>query len=203
MIRLGLEFRSEWIQCKSLTTFPFFIPTCWGPSKRTQTKDLRTYSSSKRQSPEMNEPRENGSLLAGRGFLPNLTRNFCLQNRLLEGKHGIVCIWFYLLGSQELSVFLRFVSTATIWDSVIAKYDSTGTSQGPGRWASELIRWRVVRGSESPPWEKKLAKKVICSLWKWLQKRQTLKKSLNSVNSLATISAYSSSVELFQNCLVV
>lgn len=78
----------------------------------------------------MSEPRQNGSLLVGRGFLPDLTRNFCLQNRLLEGKHGIAYIWFYLLGSREWFVFLRFDSTATIWDKVIAKYDSNGISQG-------------------------------------------------------------------------
>lgn len=99
-------------------------------------------------------------------------KGFCLQNRLLEGKRGIVCIWFYLLGSQGWFASLRFFSTVPIWDKVRAKYASTRMSQGPNllSWASKEIRWRMPRGPESPPWDKRAVMKVSVAFGNGLRK---------------------------------
>lgn len=110
---------------------------------------------------------------------PGPHKDSCLQNRLLKGKYGIICIQFYLLVSQGWMACLPeifFSLLAPCGTKVKANYDSTGMSQGPNilSWASKEIRWRVARGLESPPGEKKSGRKLSAAFgnslrksWQW------------------------------------
>lgn len=77
-------------------------------------------------------------------------KNFCLQDRLPEGKHGITCLRFYLLGFQAWAVCLpETFSTCTPWNEVITKYDSTEMSQGP-RSTQLSIKENWMEGDRGP-----------------------------------------------------
>jgi len=90
-------------------------------------------------------------------------KNFCLQNRLLKGKHGITCLRFYLLGFQGWAVCLpETFSIGTTWNKVITKYGSTEMSQGPSSTQLSIKEnWREGdRGPDSHPCVERSVKKA-------------------------------------------